>query len=87
MLPREDAVAQIKGKAGRTRAGAETRLYPSLDSMLGAKSAVKFMNLAAEGNSILVDKPNHIMVTPEIFENAQGNKTVDAKNLAFDNIS
>ena len=93
MLPRESAVAQIRGEGAegpRTRAvaaGADTLLCPSLNSMLGADTAVEFMNLTAEGNTILAEKPNHIMVTPEIFDIAKGNKTVDAKKLAFDIIS
>jgi hypothetical protein len=84
MLPRDEAVSRITTGEGRK---AETTPCPSLNSMLGAGSADVFKNLPTEGNRILSGKPNHLLVTPEIFLIAEGAKSINAKELAFEVIT
>lgn len=84
MLPRDETVTRITVGTGRK---AETTLCPGLDSMLGAESAEEFKDLPAGNNQILFSKPNQIMVTPEIFLIAEGAKSVNSKDLAFEVIT
>jgi hypothetical protein len=86
MLPRDEAVIQIKSETGPRRTE-ETKSCPSLNRMLGAETEEAFKELPSEGNGILANKPNHVLITPEVFRIAKGNKSVSAKKLAFDIIS
>jgi hypothetical protein len=82
VLPREEAVSQVIGEK-RGRRGATPASCPDLGSMVGVDTAEAFGNLPEEGNEILQGKPNHVMVTPEVYHIAGGAKTVKATELAF----
>lgn len=82
ILPREEAVNQIVGER-RGRRATTPALCPDLRSMVGVDNADAFGNLPGEGNEILQGKPNHVLVTPEIYHIAEGAKTMQATELAF----
>lgn len=85
VLPRTEAVNQVGGdKKGRGRGATIKTLCPGLQSMVGVTSADAFVALPEENNEILQEKPNHVMVTPEIYHIMGGAKTVPARELAFD---
>ena len=56
---------------------------PSLAAMLAAGTADEFVNLEAQGNTILRQKLNHIMLHPVVFFIANGEATVRSKELAI----
>jgi hypothetical protein len=82
ILPREEAVLQVMGQK-KGRRGATPTFCPELGSMVEVDSAAAFGNLPAEGNEILQGKPNHVMVTPEVYHIADGAKTMQSQDLAF----
>ena len=51
--------------------------------MLDVESADAFVDLAAQGNTIFRQKPNHIMIHPAVFFIADGAATVRSKELAI----
>jgi hypothetical protein len=85
VLPRNDAVSPVGGdKKGRARGATIKTLCPELQSMVGVTSADAFAALPEEKNEILQEKPNHVMVTPEVYHIMGGAKTLPARELAFD---
>ena len=86
VLPREAAIDQIKARAEGTR-GWKTTNCPTLAEMLSADSADSFKDLPAQGNGILRQHPNHLLVNSDIFAMSDGAATVNAKALAFAIIS
>lgn len=80
-LSHASAVLPIKTGLGRTRG--VTIDSPSLGTMLRADSENDFANLRGEGNTILRDKPNHMMIGPSVFSIAEGAQRIQAKTLAF----
>ena len=85
-VPRKGAVEQIGlVQTARGRRGAILKLTcPNLDSMMETQSGLEFSNLDEEGNEILQDMPNHVMVNPDIYDVAEGEKTIQAAKLAGD---
>ena len=79
VLPRDEATAQIKGGNGRNG----TINCPTLASMREATTADGFAALVTQGNDILRQKPNHIVVPPTIFLLANGENDVRSKDLAI----
>ena len=51
--------------------------------MLAAGSADEFADLEADGNEIRLKRPNHLLISPQIFVLAEGARTVSSKELAF----
>ena len=82
VLPRDAAIEQIRARATGTR-GWKTTNCPTLAEMLAAESAVAFKALPAQGNVILRQHPNHLLVNSDIFVMSDGASTVSAKALAF----
>ena len=80
VLDRTEATTQAKVTQGR-----RTTIMncPSLAAMLAAGTADEFVNLEAQGNTILRQKPNHIMLHPVVFFIANGEATVRSKELAI----
>ena len=56
---------------------------PNLASMLAAGSADEFADLEADGNEILLKRPNHLLISPQVFVLAEGARTASSKELAF----
>ena len=85
ILPMEDATKPIEGTAsGRPSTHQGVILEcPTLDKMIGAKTEEEFKKLQADGNEILKGKPNHLLVLPEVFFMANGNKTFSSKWMAI----
>lgn len=81
VLPREDATAQIKVVNGRR---STTVNCPTLETMRGATTGDEFAALAAQGNVILCQKPNLLLIHPVIFHLANGAPTVRSRELAID---
>lgn len=80
VLPRTDATAQIKVVNGqRTR----TTNCPTLEEMRGATTAEGFASLAAHGNGILCQHPNHVLIHPALFLMVEGAPTVRARDMAM----
>ncbi|KAI2493347.1 hypothetical protein MHU86_21192 [Fragilaria crotonensis] len=79
VLPRAAAVEQIKVTTGpRVR----STNCPTLADMLASTTEDEFKALPAQGNGILRQHPNHLMINPEIFMMADGATSVNAKTLA-----
>jgi hypothetical protein len=51
--------------------------------MKGATTADEFAALEAEGNTILLQKPNHVVIHPAVFLMAKGAPTVHSRELAI----
>ena len=80
ILPRDEATTQVKVVNGRR---VTTTNCPTLASMVGAESADAFVALDPAGNTILHQKPNHVMIHPAVFFLANGSANVRSKELAF----
>jgi hypothetical protein len=50
--------------------------------LLGAESPDEFGAIEAEQNTVLTKLPNHCFITPELFIEVRGSKTVSSKDLA-----
>lgn len=79
-ISREEMVAPV---AGVDEDGERTLNAPSLESMLGAESPDEFGAIKAEENKVLTKLPNHCFITPEVFIEVRGSKTLSSKNLAY----
>ena len=88
-LAHASAVVPLKSGSGRTRRGGTraTLDSPTFSDMWKVESETAFMNLRGNGNPILRDKPNHMMIGPAIFTLAGGAQRIRAKTLAFQIIS
>jgi hypothetical protein len=51
--------------------------------MLKVGSETEFNNLGSNGNPILRNKPNHVMIGPAVFTLAKGSQRIKASTLAF----
>jgi hypothetical protein len=80
VLPREEATTQIQINTGRRPS---TTNCPTLASMRGATTADEFAALEPDGNTILLQKPNHVVIHPVIFLLAKGAPTVHSRQLAL----
>jgi hypothetical protein len=80
VLDRNEATTQAKVTNGRR---ITIMNCPSLERMLEAVTADEFVNLEAQGNTILRQKPNHVMIHPAVFFIADGAATVRSKELAI----
>ena len=80
VLDRNEATTQAKVTNGRR---ITIMNCPSLVRMLEAVTADEFANLEAQGNTILRQKPNHVMVHPAVFFIADGAASVRSKELAI----
>ncbi len=56
---------------------------PTLEDMMAAESPQEFANLEPGVNPILKSHPNHCLITPDVFEEVEGAKTLSARDLAF----
>ena len=74
------APATETGEAGSSWAGITV---PSLESMLAAEYLEEFGDLDAEDNQILENRPNHVLVNPDVFLEAKGAKVVASKSLVY----
>ena len=81
-LAQTSAVVPIKTGSGRTRKKATTIDSPTLADMLKIDSEDDFANLKGGGNTILQNKPNHMMIGPAVFMIAEGAQRIQAKTLA-----
>ena len=83
-LSHTSAVVPIKKtSSGRTRGGAATLDAPTFADMWGVESETDFADLRANGNTILRDKPNHMMIGPAVFALADGTQRIRARTLAY----
>ena len=80
-LPRVEAVSPLVSATGRCSRNVDV---PQLTSMLEAASADAFAGLVTEGNPILNDRPNHLLISPRVFVLADGARTVSAKVIPFE---
>ena len=80
VIPRDTATAPIKVTEGRRTT---TTNCPTLETMLAATTGDEFKNLEAQGNGILRQKPNHLMLHPEAFLMMDGAATFQAKEMAI----
>ena len=80
-LSMTEAIAPIRWATGRTKLA--TVVCPSLDRLLTANTAEEFAKLEAQGNDILKEMPNHLMVVPDVFLMAEGAANVKARDLAI----
>ena len=69
ILDRNEAVKAIKVIHGRR---VTTTNCPTLVSMLSVSSTAEFKDLPAQGNGILSERPNHLMVNGDVFLMAEG---------------
>lgn len=81
-LAHASAVLPIKSGPGRTR-GAPHLDAPTFHDMLNTDSETDFANLRSNGNNILRNKPNHMMIGPAVFLLAEGAQRIRAKTLAY----
>jgi hypothetical protein len=79
VIPVNATVALQGNNAGR-RSAVDC---PTLEDFLGATTPDEFVALEPAGNGILEQKPNHILVGPEIFRLTKGEKLPAAKDLAL----
>ena len=80
VLPREAAIDQVKTTVGgRTR----STNCPTLEDMMKAESMEQFKDLPAQGNGILRQFPNHIMINSDTFMMTNGATSVSSKALAM----
>ena len=80
-LPRLETVAQLGNETGR-RSGTNLD-SPSLASMIAVTTEEEFVNLPAEANGILRKRPNHALITPQLFFLINGARTASAKEMAL----
>ena len=80
ILDRNEAVEEIKVIQGRR---VTITNCPTLGSMLEATSATQFASLPAQGNGILRQRPNHLMINGDVFLMADGAPTISAGSLAL----
>ena len=79
VIDREIITEPIKSPTAR---GNKTPNCPALDSMLDTTTAAEFKALPAQGNMILKNKPNHLMIEPDVFLLVNGTASFNAKKLA-----
>ena len=77
-LPRIEAVAQIGNETGRRSGSIDT---PQLTAMLEAASAEAFASLKADGNPIMKDRPNHLLISPGCLSWRMGHAQCQPKTL------
>ena len=85
ILPMEEVTKPIEGTtSGRasTRQGIILEC-PTLDKMIESKTEEEFKKLPASGNEVLKGKPNHLLILPEVFFMANGNKSFSSKWMAI----
>ena len=88
VLSHSNAVVPIKTRSsGRTRGGGATFDAPTIADMLKVVSETEFSELRGNGNNILQEKPNHMLIGPAVFNLADGAQRVRARTLAFQIIS
>ena len=80
ILPREAAVEEIKVVNGRR---VTTTNCPTLEAMLGARTADEFKDLPAQGNGVLRQRPNHLLINGDVFLMVEGAPSFSAKELAI----
>jgi hypothetical protein len=80
IVPKEDVTEPIKVTNGRRTT---TTNCPTLESMLASTTAEGFQTLPAQGNVILRQKPNHLMIHPEAFLIMDGASTFKSSDLAM----
>jgi hypothetical protein len=78
VIPKDTIVMQA-GNNTKRRSSVEC---PTMDSILGTKSAEEFRSLAPAKNGILKQKPNHIFIGPDTFFLTKGAKQVRSSELA-----
>ena len=84
VLPRELAIEQIRiSVGGRTR----STNCPTLEEMMQAGSEEAFKALPAQGNGILRQFPNHLMINSDTFMMTDGATSISSKALAMDIIN
>ena len=86
ILPMDEATKPVEATTtGRpsTRQGGATLDCPTLERMFEARTAEDFKKIPANGNDVLMGKPNHLLVLPEVFFMTKGAKTFQAKDLAI----
>jgi hypothetical protein len=74
-------VMPIKTGSGRTRG--TTINSPTFADLLKTNSEDNFANLKGGGNTILQNKPNHMMIGPAVFMIADGVQCIQDKTLAY----
>jgi hypothetical protein len=77
-----DAVTPVDQGRSATRGEATPAMCPTLVAMFGAQDGDAFAALPGEVDT-LEDGPNHLFVHPRIFTQADGSKSVRAKELAW----
>jgi hypothetical protein len=80
VVPQDKVTDPIKVTEGRRTT---TTNCPTLESMLTATTKEEFKNLPAQGNGILRQKPNHMMIHPEAFLMMDGKSTFQSVDLAM----
>ena len=78
--PQDKVTKPIRITEGRRTT---TTNCPTLASMLTATTKEEFKNLPAQGNGILRQKPNHMMIHPDAFLMMDGKPTFPAADLAI----
>ena len=86
-LSHSSAVAPIKTSSGRTRGGGANLDAPTFADMWTVESETEFSDLRGNGNTILREKPNHMLIGPAVFNLAQGAQRVRARTMAYQIIS
>ena len=80
IIPAGDVTEPIKITQGRR---ITTTNCPLLESMLAATTKEEFTALPAQANTILRQKPNHLMIHPEAFLMMDGSPNFQSKELAM----
>ena len=84
ILPRDEATIQVKVVLTNGRRVTTMNCPTIVASMVGAESADAFVALDPAGNTILRQKPNHVMIHPAVFFPANGGSAnVRPKELTF----
>ena len=78
VIPKDTIVMQAGNNTGR-RSSVEC---PTMDSILGTKTAEEFCSLAPAKNGILKQKTNHIFIGPDTFFLTKGAKQIRSSELA-----
>jgi hypothetical protein len=86
-LSHSSAVVPIKTSSGRTRGRGATLDAPTFADMRKVESETEFSELRGNGNIILREKPNHMLIGPAVFNLAEGAQRVRARTLAYQIIS
>ena len=80
ILPREAAVEEVRVVNGQR---VTTTNCPTLEAMLGARTADEFKDLPAQGNGVLRQRPNHLLINGDVFLMVEGAPSFSAKELAI----